>query len=40
VRLPLAVVLLALLGGCATAPGQTGRPAILSDLLLAMDASE
>jgi hypothetical protein len=40
VRLPLAVVLLALLGGCATAPGQTGRPATLSDLLLALDASE
>ncbi len=39
-RLPLAVVLLALLGGCATAPGQTGRPATLSDLLLALDASE
>lgn len=39
-RLPLAVVLLALLGGCATAPGQTGRPSTLSDLLLALDASE
>jgi hypothetical protein len=40
VRLPLAVVLLALLGGCATAPGQTGRPSTLSDLLLTLDASE
>jgi hypothetical protein len=40
VRRPLAVVLLALLGGCATAPGQTGRPSNLSDLLLALDASE
>jgi hypothetical protein len=40
VRLPLAVVLLALLGGCATAPGQTGRASTLSDLLLALDASE
>ena len=39
-RRPLAVVLLALLGGCATAPGQTGRPSNLSDLLLALDASE
>ena len=39
-RLPLAVVLLALLGGCATAPGQTGRPSTLSDLLLTLDASE
>jgi hypothetical protein len=40
VRFPLAVVLLALLGGCATAPGPTGRASTLSDLLLAMDASE
>jgi hypothetical protein len=40
VRLPLAVVLLALLGGCATTPGQTGRASTLSDLLLALDASE
>jgi len=40
VRLPLAVVLLTLLGGCATAPGQTGRASTLSDLLLALDASE
>jgi hypothetical protein len=40
VRLPLAVVLLALLGGCATAPGQPGRPSTLSELLLALDASE
>jgi hypothetical protein len=40
VRLRLAVVLLSLLGGCATAPGQTGRPSTLSDLLLALDASE
>ena len=39
-RFPLAVVLLALLGGCATAPGPTGRASTLSDLLLAMDASE
>lgn len=39
-RLPLAVVLLALLGGCATAPGQPGRPSTLSELLLALDASE
>lgn len=39
-RLRLAVVLLSLLGGCATAPGQTGRPSTLSDLLLALDASE
>ena len=39
-RRPLAVVLLALLGGCATAPGQTSRPSNLSDLLLALDASE
>lgn len=39
-RFPLAVVLLVLLGGCATAPGPTGRASTLSDLLLAMDASE
>ncbi len=39
-RLPLAVGLLLLLGGCATAPGPTGRPSTLSDLLLALDASE
>jgi hypothetical protein len=39
-RLPLVVVLLSLLAGCATAPGQTGRPSTLSDLLLALDASE
>ena len=39
-RLPLVVVLLALFGGCATAPGQTGRASTLSDLLLALDASE
>ena len=39
-RRPLAVVLLALLAGCATAPGPTGRPSTLSDLLLALDASE
>ena len=39
-RLPLAVVLLSLIGGCATAPGQTGRASTLSDLLLALDASE
>jgi hypothetical protein len=40
VRRPLAVVLLALLAGCATAPGPTSRPSTLSDLLLALDASE
>jgi hypothetical protein len=40
VRPALAVVLLALLGGCATAPAQSGRPSSLSDLLLALDASE
>jgi hypothetical protein len=40
VRLPLAVVLLSLIGGCATAPGQTGRASTLSDLLLGLDASE
>ncbi len=39
-RLPLAVVLMALLGGCATGPAQTGRPSTLSELLLALDASE
>ena len=39
-RLPLAIVLLSLLGGCATAPGPTSRPSTLSDLLLALDASE
>lgn len=39
-RLPLAVALLALLGGCATAPGQTARSTTLSDLLLRLDASE
>lgn len=40
-RLLLAVVLMALLGGCATGPAQTGRPpSTLSDLLLALDASE
>ena len=39
-RLPRVVVLLALLGGCATAPGPLARPSTLSDLLLAMDASE
>ncbi len=33
-------MVLALLGGCATAPGPTGRPSTLSDLLLALDASE
>jgi len=40
VRLPLAVVLAALLAGCATGPAQTGRPSTLSELLLALDASE
>lgn len=39
-RFPLAVLLVALLGGCATAPGPMGRSSTLSDLLLAMDASE
>ena len=39
-RRPLAFVLLALLAGCATAPGPTGRPSTLSDLLLALDTSE
>ena len=40
-RLLLAVVLMALLGGCATGPAQTGRPpSTLSDVLLALDASE
>lgn len=39
-RRGLAVVLVALLGGCATAPGQPGRSSTLSDLLLALDASE
>jgi hypothetical protein len=38
-RSPLAVLLLALLSGCATAPVTTGRPSTLSDLLLALDAS-
>jgi hypothetical protein len=36
----LAVVLLALLGGCATAAGPTAGPSTLSDLVLALDASE
>jgi hypothetical protein len=40
VRFSLAVVLLALLGGCATAPAPPARPSTLSDLLLALDASE
>jgi hypothetical protein len=31
---------MALLGGCATGPAQPSRPATLSDLLLALDASE
>ena len=39
-RLPLAAVLLVLLGGCATVPSPTARPSTLSDLLLALDASE
>ena len=39
-RLPLAIVLLLLLGGCATTPGPTSRPSTLSELLLALDASE
>ena len=39
-RLALAVVLLALLAGCATAPAPPGQPSTLSDLLLALDASE
>jgi hypothetical protein len=40
VRPALAVVLLAVLGGCATAPAPPARPSTLSDLLLALDASE
>jgi len=40
VRLPLAIVLLLLLGGCATTPGPTSRSSTLSELLLALDASE
>ncbi len=39
-RGPLAGALLLLFAGCATAPGTTGRPSTLSDLLLALDASE
>ena len=39
-RLPRAILLLFLLGGCATAPGPPARPSTLSDLLLALDASE
>jgi hypothetical protein len=39
-RFLLAVVLLALLSGCATGPGPAGRASTLSDLLLALDASE
>ena len=38
-RLGLAVALLSLLGGCATAPGPANRPSTLSDLVLALDAS-
>lgn len=34
------LALLLALGGCATAPGQPARPSTLSDLLLALDASE
>jgi hypothetical protein len=40
VRLRPAVEMLALLAGCATAPGTTGPPSTLSDLLLRLDASE
>jgi hypothetical protein len=40
VRLLLVVALVALLSGCATGPAQTGRPSTLSELLLALDASE
>jgi hypothetical protein len=40
VRHVFAVGLLALLGGCATGPARPDRPSTLSDLLLAMDASE
>ena len=39
-RLLLVVALVALLSGCATGPAQTGRPSTLSELLLALDASE
>ena len=39
-RLPAVVVLLALLGGCTTAAGPLARPSTLSDLVLALDASE
>ena len=39
-RHAFAVGLLALLGGCATGPAGPARPSTLSDLLLAMDASE
>ena len=39
-RPALAVVLLALLGGCATAPAPLARPSTLSELVLALDASE
>jgi hypothetical protein len=40
VRLVLVVALLSLLGGCATTPAQPARPSTLSDLLVALDASE
>jgi hypothetical protein len=40
VRHAFAVGLLTLLGGCATGPAGPDRPSTLSDLLLAMDASE
>ena len=39
-RLAPAVLALGLLVGCATAPSQPSRPSTLSDLLLALDASE
>jgi hypothetical protein len=39
VRLPAVVLLLALLGGCASAAGPPTRPSTLSDLVLALDAS-
>jgi hypothetical protein len=37
---PLAVALMFLLAACATTAGPRGRPSNLSDLLLALDASE
>jgi hypothetical protein len=40
VRRSLALLILPLLVGCATAPSHPGRASTLSDLLLALDASE